>query len=129
MDFSVWKTKAKALKGEVHALSLAARDPRVPWYAKVFAAFIIGYALSPIDLIPDFLPVIGYLDDLVLIPAGIILLVKMIPRDLMEEFREKALSHNGRLKRKHWLAAGVIVLIWIISIYIALRITTHLFAR
>ncbi len=129
MGFHTWKTKAKTLKREVYALSLAARDPRVPWYAKVFAALIIGYALSPIDLIPDFVPVIGYLDDLVLIPAGIILLVKMIPKEVMEECREKAGSHHGRLKGKHWVAATAIVLIWIISIYVVIRIGFNLFLR
>jgi uncharacterized membrane protein YkvA (DUF1232 family) len=125
----VWKAKAKTLKREVYALSLAARHPRVPWYAKVFAALIIGYALSPIDLIPDFVPVIGYLDDLVLIPAGIILLVKMIPAEVMEECREKAALHHSLLKGKHWLAAGVIVLIWIILIYIAIKTAASLFVK
>jgi uncharacterized membrane protein YkvA (DUF1232 family) len=129
MDFGVWKTKANALKREVYALSLAARDPRVPWYAKVFAAVIIGYALSPIDLIPDFVPVIGYLDDLVFIPVGVLLLIKMIPAEVMEECREKATCDHGRLKGRHWMAAGAIFLIWIISIYIAVKTVAHLFVR
>ena len=129
MDFRAWKTKAKALKREVYALSLATRHPRVPWYAKLFAAAIIGYALSPIDLIPDFIPVIGYLDDLVIIPAGIILLVKMIPVEVMEECKEKATLNHGHSKGKHWLAACIILLIWIISIYLVIEVTVHLFVK
>ena len=98
MDSKSWKLKAKALKQEVYALSLAAKDSRVPWYAKVFAVLIMGYVLSPIDLIPDFIPVIGYVDDFILVPMGIILLIKMIPKEVMEECREKAKVHRGRMK-------------------------------
>ncbi len=129
MNSKLWKAKAKALKEEVYALSLAARDSRVPWYAKVFAVFIMGYILSPIDLIPDFIPVIGYIDDFMLVPAAIILLIKMIPKEVMEECREKAQSHHGRMKGKHWVAASIIILIWLISIYITIRIVSHLFLR
>jgi len=129
MDFNSWKTKAKALKREVYALSLAVKDPRVPWYAKIFALLIIGYALSPIDLIPDFIPIIGYVDDLILIPAGIILLIKMIPKEVMEECREKARSQQGNMKGKHWVAAAVIVLIWLISIYFAIKIVAGFFVK
>jgi uncharacterized membrane protein YkvA (DUF1232 family) len=124
-----WKAKAKALKKEVYALSLAAKDSRVPWYAKAFAVLIMGYILSPIDLIPDFIPVIGYVDDFILVPAAIILLIKMIPKEVMEECREKARSHHGRMKGKHWVAAAIIVLIWLISIYITIRIASYLFLR
>ena len=92
MDFASLKAKAKQLKSEVYALYLASKDPRTPWYAKALAALIIGYALSPIDLIPDFIPVLGYLDDLIIVPAGIVLLLKMIPKEVMEECREKARS-------------------------------------
>ncbi|MCX5805458.1 MAG: YkvA family protein [Proteobacteria bacterium] len=126
MGSGSWKAKAKTLKREVYALSLAVKDPRVPWYAKAFAVLIIGYALSPIDLIPDFIPVIGYIDDLILIPAGIVLLIKMIPKDVMEECREKAKSRQGGMKGKHWAAASVIVLIWLISIYFIVRIVCRI---
>ncbi len=129
MIFNSWKIKAKALKREVYALSLAARDPGVPWYAKIFAFLIIGYALSPIDLIPDFIPVIGYLDDLILIPAGIILLIKMIPKEIIEECREKAKSQQGTIKGKHWVAAAFIVLIWLVSIYFTMRIAVNFLAK
>ena len=129
MDSKSWKLKAKALKQEVYALSLAAKDSRVPWYAKVFAVLIMGYVLSPIDLIPDFIPVIGYVDDFILVPMAIILLIKMIPKEVMEECREKAKAHHGRMKGQHWVAASIIVLIWLISIYISIRIASYLFLR
>src|SRR5512136_1678490 len=85
-----WKTKARVLKVQVYALYLAYRDPRTPWYAKAVAALVVGYAFSPIDLIPDFIPVLGYLDDLVLVPLGITLALKLIPAQVMAESRERA---------------------------------------
>jgi uncharacterized membrane protein YkvA (DUF1232 family) len=124
MDSKSWKLKAKALKQEVYALSLAAKDSRVPWYAKAFAIFIIGYVLSPIDLIPDFIPVIGYVDDFILVPMGIILLIKMIPKEVLEECREKAKAHHGRMKGRHWIAASVIILIWLTVVYLSIRFFT-----
>lgn len=78
---------ARTIKRDVHALYLAARDPRTPWYAKVLAVCVAGYALSPIDLIPDFIPVVGYLDDAILVPLGILAVVKMIPPEVMAEHR------------------------------------------
>lgn len=85
-----WKQKAKIIKKELYALYLAYKDPRVPWYARVTAIIVVGYAFSPIDLIPDFIPVLGYLDDLILIPLGIALVIKMVPADVLNECREKA---------------------------------------
>jgi len=79
---------ARTIKGDVIAVRIAARDPRVPWYAKAVAGAVAAYALSPIDLIPDFIPVLGYVDDLVIVPVGIALTVRLIPGDLMMEFRE-----------------------------------------
>ena len=103
------------MKRDVHALYLAARDPRVPWYAKIAAMGVAAYALSPIDLIPDFIPIIGYLDDLLLVPAGILLAVKLVPPDLMIEFRAAAASADGeRALGKR--GAAVIVLLWIVSV-------------
>jgi uncharacterized membrane protein YkvA (DUF1232 family) len=93
MNIQSWETKSKRLKSEIHALYLAYKHPRTPWYAKAFAVLILGYAPSPIDLIPDFIPVVGYLDDLVIVPAGIALLMKMIPKDVLQECREKAQAH------------------------------------
>jgi uncharacterized membrane protein YkvA (DUF1232 family) len=120
--FSSWKTKVKVLRREVYALSLAAKDPRVPWYAKVFAVLIMGYILSPIDLIPDFIPVIGYVDDFIIVPAAIVFLIRMIPKEVMEECREKARSHRGRIKGKHWVAASIIVIIWLMAIYLTIKL-------
>jgi len=114
------KEKAKHLKTETYALYLAYKDPRVPWYAKVLVAIIIGYALSPIDLIPDFIPVLGYVDDLIIIPAGISLAIKMIPEEVLEECREKAKSEPISSKSK-WVAAFIIVLIWVLVAYLVLR--------
>jgi uncharacterized membrane protein YkvA (DUF1232 family) len=107
-----WKQRATELKQEVHALALACKDPRVPWYAKLLAVSIVAYALSPIDLIPDFIPVLGYLDDLILVPLGIYLLLKVIPPEVMSECRAQAQLANSRMKA-NWIAAGVILAIWI----------------
>lgn len=108
-----WKQKARQLKAETYALYLAARDPRVPWYAKIFAACVVAYALSPIDLIPDFIPVVGYLDDLVLVPLGIALTLKMIPPVVLAECRRRAETTMAQNNPKSWVAAGVIIIIWI----------------
>ena len=102
---------ARAIKRDVLALWIAARDPRVPWYAKALAVAVAAYALSPIDLIPDFIPVLGYLDDLVIVPLGILLVVALIPAALMAEFREQAATLAA--KPRSTAAAVVIVLIWI----------------
>jgi uncharacterized membrane protein YkvA (DUF1232 family) len=105
------KDTARAIKRDVHAIYLAARDPRVPWYAKALALCVAGYALSPIDLIPDFVPVIGYLDDLVIVPLGILAVVKLIPPDIMAEHRATAAIASERPISR--VAAVVIVLLWI----------------
>jgi uncharacterized membrane protein YkvA (DUF1232 family) len=108
-----WKARARQLKTEVYALYLAYKDVRTPWYAKVFTAVVVGYALSPIDLIPDPIPILGYLDDLVLIPLGAYLAVKMIPPQVMEESRAKAKEVLAQGNPVNKVAAVVIVLIWI----------------
>jgi uncharacterized membrane protein YkvA (DUF1232 family) len=122
MDLKSWKTKSKQLRTEIVALYLAAKHPGTPWYAKVLAALIIGYALSPIDLVPDFIPVVGYLDDLIIIPAGIALLIKIIPGDILEECRAKAQSDVLNRKPKNWVAGVVIVLIWLLALYLVLSL-------
>jgi len=121
MVFISWKTKAVRLKDETYALYLASKDSRTPWYAKVFAGLIIGYALSPIDLIPDFIPVVGYLDDLIIVPAGIALLIRMIPKEIMEECRTKA-RVQPLSNKKNWIAAIIVVLIWMLVIYSLIRV-------
>ena len=109
-----WKRRAKLLKTETHALYLAYRDPSVPWYAKAFAAFVVGYAFSPIDLIPDFVPILGYLDDLILIPLGITIAIKMIPDDVMQACRERAREAQINGRPTNWAVAMVIVGIWLL---------------
>jgi len=108
-----WKTRARQLKTDVYALYLAYKDPRTPWYARIFAAVVVGYAFSPIDLIPDPIPVLGYLDDLVLIPLGVFLAVKMIPPQVMVDSRKKAVEIIAQGKPVNKVAALVIVIIWI----------------
>ena len=110
---ATWKARARQLQAEVYALYLASRDPRVPWYAKAVAACVVGYALSPIDLIPDFIPVLGYLDDLVLIPLGIALALRMIPAAVMVECRARARAELADGKPVSRVAAAVIVAIWL----------------
>ena len=104
--------KARELKAETHALYLAARHPQTPWYAKMFAAMIVAYALSPIDLVPDFIPVIGFLDDLVVIPLGIILARRMIPAAVLTECRARAAQSVGAQPASR-IAMLVVLLIWL----------------
>jgi len=111
--FDNLRKKAKDLKQEVHALYLASRDPRTPFLCKFLVAIIIAYALSPIDLIPDFIPVLGYLDDLILIPLGIGLAIKMIPNTIMVECREKAKLTTENRNPTNWIAGIIIVFIWV----------------
>ena len=114
MNLGEWKRWAGRLKSETHALYLAYRDPRVPWYAKLFAALVVGYAFSPIDLIPDPIPVLGYLDDLILVPLGVALAVRMIPEDVLSESRQKAREMVERGERPvSRAAAAVIVVLWL----------------
>ena len=108
------KQWARTLKRDVIALWIAARDPRTPWHAKALAAAVAAYALSPIDLIPDFIPVIGYLDDLLIAPIGIALTVRLIPPELMAEFRQKAAEQASRPQSR--IAAPMIVAIWLIAL-------------
>ncbi|EAV40767.1 hypothetical protein SIAM614_17184 [Stappia aggregata IAM 12614] len=105
------KTWAKRIKRDLHALYLAGRDPRVPWYVKLLAVATAAYALSPIDLIPDFIPVIGYLDDLLLVPLGIYLVVKLIPPQVMEECRAEADRRQDSPPGSR-TAAGLVLLVW-----------------
>lgn len=107
------KQRARRLKTETFALYLAARHPRTPWYAKLFVAGIVAYALSPIDLIPDFVPVLGYLDDLILIPAGIALAIKMVPPSVLAECRAQAEKVMSQGKPVNRIAGTVIVGIWV----------------
>jgi uncharacterized membrane protein YkvA (DUF1232 family) len=117
-----WSERVRRLKAEVRALYLAARHPRTPLVAKLVAAFVAGYAFSPLDLIPDVIPVIGYLDDALLLPLGIWLAIRLIPGDVLDECRRQAaevpMSPRGRI------AAGVVVAVWL-----ALAIASALLLR
>src|SRR3954469_21763565 len=110
-QLKIW---ARALRRDVHALYLAARDPRVPWYAKALAIAVAAYALSPIDLMPDFIPVLGYLDDLIIVPLGVLVAIRLIPPEVMADHRAAAVAAQQRpVSRK---AAVAIICIWIASI-------------
>lgn len=109
-----WKQWARAIKRDAHALYLAARDPRVPWYAKALALAVAAYAASPLDLIPDFIPVLGYLDDLIIVPLGIALVIKLVPPDVMAQHRALAAAADDKPVSK--VAAGIIVGVWIAAI-------------
>jgi len=108
-----WKQRARELKTEVYALYLAYKDPRVPLYAKVFAACVVGYAFSPIDLIPDPIPILGYLDDLILIPLGVALAIRMIPPVVLAECRDNAREVIKQGKPVNRIAAAVIIMLWL----------------
>lgn len=104
---------ATLVKRDVFAVYLASRDPRVPWYAKLVAALVAAYAFSPVDLIPDFIPVIGFLDDLILLPIGIMLVIHLVGPELMVEFRAAAEKHAGL--PKNWVMAVVIIILWMVG--------------
>jgi uncharacterized membrane protein YkvA (DUF1232 family) len=108
------RTRARALKREAYAVYLAARDPRTPWYAKALIFFVVAHTFSPIDLIPDFIPVLGYLDDLIITPGGLWLAVRLIPPEVMSEARAAAATHSadGRAGR---VGAVLIILVWILA--------------
>jgi uncharacterized membrane protein YkvA (DUF1232 family) len=98
---------------ETYTIYLAYRDPRTPWYARLFAACVVGYAFSPIDLIPDSIPILGYLDDLILVPLGISIALKMIPSPVLAECREKAQAILEQGQPTSWAAAMVTVIVWL----------------
>lgn len=114
------KAWADRIKTDTYALYLACSDPRVPWYAKALAGVIVAYALSPIDLIPDFIPVIGYLDDLLIVPAGIALAARLIPKEVLEEHRAHARRRLGEPHPRSRLGAILVVTLWgIVAFWLA----------
>jgi uncharacterized membrane protein YkvA (DUF1232 family) len=119
------KNLATGLKTETLTLYFAARDPRTPWCAKMLIACVVAYALSPIDLIPDFIPLLGYLDDLLLLPIGIYLALKLIPPAVLTESRQKASGITGELPKSR-IAAIVIVILWVTAIMVVGVILTKL---
>jgi uncharacterized membrane protein YkvA (DUF1232 family) len=116
---------ARRLKVEIYALYLAYRDSRVPWYARAFAALVVGYAFSPIDLIPDVIPVLGYLDDLLIVPLGIALAIRMIPPPVLAECRQEA--RNAKDRPVNRVAAVVVVVIWVALAASAVWLVTRAF--
>ena len=120
------KNRVEQLKVETYALYLAYKDPETPWYARAFAVCVVGYALSPIDLIPDFIPVLGYLDDLIIVPLGITLAVKMVPDPVLNRCRARATAQLNQDKPKNRWGIAIIVAIWLvlfaITAFIVLRI-------
>jgi len=123
------KARARALKTEVYAIYIAARDPRTPWYAKALIFFVVAHTFSPIDLIPDFIPILGYLDDLIITPGGIWLAVQLIPPEVLEEARATAAirSVDGSVGK---VGAVLIILVWIVAtigaVYLFLRFTKRI---
>jgi uncharacterized membrane protein YkvA (DUF1232 family) len=107
---------AKRLKRHIFVLYVAYKDARTPWFAKLFAACVVAYAFSPVDLVPDFIPVLGYLDDLILVPLGVSLALKMIPEMVILECREKAEELLKKGKPKNWFVGSLIVLLWIVAL-------------
>ncbi|MEG4117185.1 YkvA family protein [Microcoleus sp. N9_B4] len=123
------KKVARRLKKQTYAVYLASTDPRVPWYVRILAGLTVAYAFSPIDLIPDFIPVLGYLDDLIIVPLGIWLVLKMIPSQVLAECREKAAAEIERGKPINRTAAVVIIAIWIGLGILAAIWLTRIFKR
>ncbi|MFE8701521.1 YkvA family protein [Cytobacillus sp. FJAT-54145] len=117
------KAWAKRLKQQIFVLYLAYKDERVPWYAKLFTACVVAYAFSPIDLIPDFIPILGYLDDVIIVPLGIMFALRMIPAEVIVEceVQAKEMMKNG--KPKNWLVGSLIILVWsIIMLWAILKV-------
>jgi len=110
--YSGWRSRVAELRSDTYALYLACRDPRVPWYAKAWVAVVVAYALSPIDLIPDFIPVLGLLDDLILVPLGIALALRLIPPDVLAEHRRNARQILGANGPRSTAGAAIVIAIW-----------------
>jgi uncharacterized membrane protein YkvA (DUF1232 family) len=116
MNLEAWKRRVRLLSAQTYTLYLAYRDPRTPWYAKVFAALIVGYVFSPIDLIPDFIPGIGLLDEMVVVPIGVWIAAKMIPHHVLEEAQEKAREVAEGKKPVSRVSAVVVVGVWLLCV-------------
>jgi uncharacterized membrane protein YkvA (DUF1232 family) len=119
-----WRQRARLIKRDTLALYLACRHPRTPWYAKLCAALVAAYALSPIDLIPDVVPILGYLDDVILVPLGIVVAVRLIPGPVLAECREQAEVMVDRPTNR--AAASIIVVVWIVAAAVLVAAVGHL---
>jgi uncharacterized membrane protein YkvA (DUF1232 family) len=127
MNLETWKRRARQLSAQTYTLYLAYRHPRTPWYAKVFAALIVGYVFSPIDPIPDFIPGVGLLDEMVVVPIGVLFATKIIPRDVIEECRDKAREVAEGEKPVSRVAAGVVVAVWLLCVALAVFLALRVF--
>ena len=127
MDLEAWKRRARQLSAQTYALYLAYRHPRTPWYAKVFAALVVGYVFSPIDPIPDFIPGVGLLDEMVVVPIGVLIAAKMIPRQVMEECQEKAHEVAEGEKPVSRAAAVIVVAVWLLCVALAVLLAVRVF--
>jgi uncharacterized membrane protein YkvA (DUF1232 family) len=133
MTLEALRSRARGLKRDTYALYLAARDPRVPWYTKALALCVVGYALSPIDLIPDFIPIVGYLDDLILVPLGLALVLRLTPGHVLAEARSRAQEamDRGTLSRS-WparIATLIIILVWLATLALVGLLVVSAFMR
>ena len=115
------KDRAKQLKTDIPAVFLALRRKETPWYAKLLAGLTVGYALSPIDLIPDFIPVLGYLDDLIILPTLVALTIRLVPASVMDECRAEAAGMWQNGKPVKWYFAVPIVLVWLLVVFLIVR--------
>ena len=127
MSLEAWKRWARELTAQTYALYLAYRHPRTPWYAKVFVALVVGYVFSPIDPIPDFIPVIGLLDEMVVVPIGVLVAAKLIPPDVFAECTEKARGLDEGEKPVSRVAAAVIVAAWLLCVAVAIFLALRVF--
>jgi uncharacterized membrane protein YkvA (DUF1232 family) len=121
-----WKERAQKIKENTLLLYYALKNPKTPWYAKFLAAVVVGYALSPIDLIPDFIPILGHLDDLLIVSLGFYIVMKMIPADVIAESRKRLEEKRDAKKPVNWIAATIIIIIWVLAIILAVVIGREL---
>ena len=120
---TLWRSWARSLRLQALTLYYAYRNPRTPWYAKVWSIIVVAYAFSPIDLIPDFIPILGLIDDLVLIPLGLAIAVKLIPKDVLADSRVIAEAKIDGKKPVNWVAGGIVIGIWVgVIVYVCYRL-------
>ena len=127
MSLETWKRRARELTAQAYALYLAYRHPRTPWYAKVLAALVVGYVFSPIDPIPDFIPVVGLLDEMLVVPIGVALAARLVPPDVFAECREKARGVAEGEKPVSRVAAVVVVAVWLLCVALAVFLALRIF--
>ncbi len=127
MGWEAWKRRARQLSAQTYALYLAYRHPRTPWYAKVFAALVVGYVFSPIDPIPDFIPGVGLLDEMVVVPIGVLIAAKLIPRDVFEECQENGREVAEGEKPVSRVGAMVVVAVWLLCVALAVLLAVRVF--